>query len=115
MNRRDFFKSLGVAALAPLIPTVAELLPQPGVTRYVYQTIGIGFAIADDEVSDTEIAKIGSSYASHLARSVVETKETLSANILNRAFETDSMAYRVHEKYRRAYENWRGVFGSVGA
>jgi hypothetical protein len=37
-------------------------------------------------VEDGDHIRIGQTYAKHLAQSLVETKETLAANILNRAF-----------------------------
>lgn len=89
MNRRDFFKALGAVAVAPAIPTLSVLLPQPG--------------------------EVGARYAQALARSMTETKETLTANILNRAFVEEPLQYRVQQRYAAAYADWRGIFGSVGA
>jgi hypothetical protein len=37
-------------------------------------------------VEDGDHIRIGQTYAKHLAQSLIETKETLAANILNRAF-----------------------------
>jgi multidrug efflux pump subunit AcrA (membrane-fusion protein) len=37
-------------------------------------------------VEDGDHIRIGQTYARHLAQSLIETKETLGANILNRAF-----------------------------
>ena len=54
--------------------------------RYVYKVYGLAFALTKVLVEDGDHIRIGSVYAKHLAQSLVETKETLAANVLNRAF-----------------------------
>jgi hypothetical protein len=54
--------------------------------RYVYQVYGLAFALTKVLVEDGDHIRIGQVYAKHLAQSLVETKELLCANILNRAF-----------------------------
>lgn len=54
--------------------------------RYVYRVYGLAFALTKVLVEDGDHISIGQIYAKHLAQSLVETKETLCANILNRAF-----------------------------
>ena len=54
--------------------------------RYVYKFYGLAFALAKVLVEDGDHISIGQTYAKHLAQSLIETKETLCANILNRAF-----------------------------
>jgi len=54
--------------------------------RYLYKVYGLGFAVTKVLVEDTQHIKIGSIYSRHLAQSMIETKETVSANILNRSF-----------------------------
>lgn len=56
------------------------------IQRYVYQVFGLAFALTKVLVEDGDHIKIGTTYAEHLAQSMIETKETLTANILNRAF-----------------------------
>lgn len=56
------------------------------VARYLYKQYGLGFAITNVLVEDSEHINIGKTYAKHLAQSMIETKETVTANILNRAF-----------------------------
>ena len=63
MNRRGFFRSL-VATAAVALADKTRL----GETA---------LRIVEDPIS------VGQAYAEHLARSLVETKETLCANILN--------------------------------
>jgi hypothetical protein len=54
--------------------------------RYVYKVYGLAFALTKVLVEDCDHISIGQTYAKHLAQSLIETKETLCANILNRAF-----------------------------
>ncbi len=101
MNRRGFLRSLGAVAAAPLIPLVRAIEPTMG-------AVGASYAWhLPDEV--------GASYARALARSMLETKETLSANILNHSFETANLQYVVRERYAFAHTHWRGIYGSSGA
>ena len=54
--------------------------------RYVYNVYGLAFALTKVLVEDGDHIRIGQVYARHLAQSLIETKETLAANVLNRAF-----------------------------
>jgi len=54
--------------------------------RYVYNVYGLAFALTKVLVEDGDHIRIGQVYARHLAQSLIETKETLSANVLNNAF-----------------------------
>ena len=54
--------------------------------RYLYKVYGLAFALTKVLVEDGDHIRIGQTYAKHLAQSLIETKETLAANILNRAF-----------------------------
>lgn len=53
--------------------------------RYVYKVYGLAFALTKVLVEDGDHIRIGQTYAKHLAQSLVETKETLAANIINRS------------------------------
>lgn len=53
--------------------------------RYVYKVYGLAFALTKVLVDDGDHIRIGQTYAKHLAQSLVETKETLAANIINRS------------------------------
>jgi hypothetical protein len=77
----------------PAAPQLPDGLPvtykQGGVLfiqRYIYNVYGLAFALTKVLVEDGDHIKIGTIYAEHLAQSLIETKETLCANILNRAF-----------------------------
>lgn len=75
---------------APELPDGTPVTYQGGgvlfIQRYVYKVYGLAFALTKVLIEDGDHIKIGSTYAEHLAQSMVETKETLTANILNRAF-----------------------------
>jgi len=54
--------------------------------RYVYRVYGLAYALTKVLIEDGDHIRIGSIYAKHLAQSLIETKETITANVLNRAF-----------------------------
>ena len=75
---------------APELPDGTPVTYQAGgvlfLARYVYKVYGLAFALTKVLVEDGDHIRIGQTYAKHLAQSLIETKETLGANILNRAF-----------------------------
>ena len=75
---------------APQLPDGSPVSYQQGgvlfLQRYVYQVFGLAFALTKVLVEDGDHIRIGQVYAKHLAQSLIETKELLCANILNRAF-----------------------------
>ena len=75
---------------APQLPDGTPVSYQQGgvlfLQRYVYNVYGLAFALTKVLVEDGDHIRIGNVYARHLAQSLIETKETLSANVLNRAF-----------------------------
>lgn len=75
---------------APELPDGMPVTYQSGgvlfIQRYVYKVYGLAFALTKVLVEDGDHIRIGQTYARHLAQSLIETKETLGANILNRAF-----------------------------
>jgi hypothetical protein len=75
---------------APELPDGMPVTYQSGgvlfVQRYLYKVYGLAFALTKVLVEDGDHIQIGRTYAQHLAQSLIETKETLAANILNRAF-----------------------------
>ena len=75
---------------APELPDGMPVTYQSGgvlfIQRYVYKVYGLAFALTKVLVEDGDHIRIGQTYARHLAQSLIETKETLTANILNRAF-----------------------------
>jgi hypothetical protein len=75
---------------APELPDGTAVTYQSGgvlfIKRYQYKVYGLAFALTKVLVEDGDHIRIGQTYAKHLAQSLVETKETLSANVLNRAF-----------------------------
>ena len=75
---------------APELPDGTAVTYQSGgvlfLARYTYRVYGLAFALTKVLVEDGDHISIGRTYAEHLARSLIETKETLGANILNRSF-----------------------------
>jgi len=75
---------------APELPDGTAVTYQSGgvlfLARYIYKMYGLAFALTKVLVEDGDHISIGRTYAEHLARSLIETKETLGANILNRSF-----------------------------
>lgn len=75
---------------APELPDGQAVTYQSGgvlfIQRYLYKVYGLAFALTKVLVEDGDHIRIGQTYARHLAQSLIETKETLGANILNRAF-----------------------------
>lgn len=54
--------------------------------RYIYKVYGLAFALTKVLVEDGDSIRLGTLFSRHLAQSMVETKETLAANVLNRSF-----------------------------
>jgi hypothetical protein len=75
---------------APELPDGMAVTYQSGgvlfLQRYLYKVYGLAFALTKVLVEDGDHIRIGQTYAKHLAQSLIETKETLCANVLNRAF-----------------------------
>ena len=75
---------------APELPDGTAVTYQAGgvlfLQRYVYKVYGLAFALTKVLVEDGDHIRIGQTYAKHLAQSLIETKETLCANVLNRSF-----------------------------
>lgn len=75
---------------APEVPDGSPLTYQAGgqlfIKRYQYRVWGLAFALTQVLIEDGDHIRIGQTYSKHLAQSQIETKETLTANNLNRAF-----------------------------
>jgi hypothetical protein len=75
---------------APELPDGSPVNYQQGgvlfSARYWYKVYGVAFAMTRVLVEDGDHIRIGSIFARHKAQSMIETKETLTANVLNRAF-----------------------------
>lgn len=54
--------------------------------RYIYKVYGLAFALTKVLVEDGDHIRLGKIFSRHLAQAMIETKETLCANLLNRAF-----------------------------
>ncbi len=75
---------------APELPDGTPVTYQSGgvlfLARYIYKVYGLAFALTKVLVEDGDHIRMASTFSRHLAQSMIETKETLGANILNRAF-----------------------------
>ncbi len=75
---------------APEVPEGMPITYEAGGTLYtkdyVYKRYGLAFALTSTLIEDGEHIRIGSTYSRHLAQSLIETKELLTANVLNQAF-----------------------------
>jgi len=75
---------------APIMPDGTKVPYDAGgqlfTKRYAYDIYGIGFAITKVLEEDGDHIRIGSILSKHAMQSVVETVETVHANIMNRAF-----------------------------
>jgi len=56
------------------------------ITRFIYKIYGLAYAMTKVLMEDGDHIRIGSTFSKHLAQSMIETKETLCANLLNFAF-----------------------------
>jgi hypothetical protein len=56
------------------------------VTRYTFKQYGLAYALTQILVEDGDHIRIGNTFSKHLAQAMIETKETVMANHLNRAF-----------------------------
>ena len=74
---------------APEIPDGSAVTYQSGgvlfIQRYVYKVYGLAYALTRVLVEDGDHIRLGKIMSEHLAQSMAETKETLTANVLNRA------------------------------
>ena len=75
---------------APELPDGMPVTYQSGgvmfLARYIYKVYGLAFALTKVLVEDGDHIRVGSTYSRHLAQSLIETKETLGANVPNRSF-----------------------------
>ena len=75
---------------APELPDGQPVTYQSGgvlfIQRYLYKVYGLAYALTKVLVEDGDHIRLGQIFSKHLAQSLIETKETLCANVLNRAF-----------------------------
>ena len=102
---------------APELPDGMAVTYQSGgvlfLQRYLYKVYGLAFALTKVLVEDGDHIRIGKTYAEHLAQSLVETKETLGANILNRAFNSSYVGGDGVSLVNSAHPIATGTFSNV--
>lgn len=96
------------------MPVTYDTQMQGFVTRYTHAEYALGFIITKNMVADDQYGKIGPQRAKALARSMRQTKETIGANVLNRAFNTsyvggDGKALAVSDHPNVAGGTWSNV------
>lgn len=75
---------------APLLPDGMPVSYDSGqelfMAKYIYNVYGLAFALTLVMYEDGDHIDLGKIYSQHLANAMLETKETVCANIFNRAF-----------------------------
>lgn len=75
---------------APEVPDGAPITYDSGGVlfnaRYIYKVFGLAYALTQVLIEDGDHIRLGKIFSEHLAQSMIETKETRCANVLNRAF-----------------------------
>lgn len=76
--------------MAPELPDGMPVTYQQGGVlfqkRYLYRVFGLAFALTQILVEDGDHIRVGTTFSKHLAQSMIETLETVTANVWNRAF-----------------------------
>lgn len=77
-------------SMAPEMPEGTPVVYGSGgvlfISRYIYKVYGLAFALTQVLVEDGDHIRLGRIYSEHQAQSLIETKETVHANIINRSF-----------------------------
>ena len=90
--KRSYFEEpvgYGFGAAPELLDGMPVTYQQGGILftkRYNYKVFGLAFALTKVLVDDGDHISIGSTFSKHLAQSLIETKETRCANVINRAY-----------------------------
>lgn len=75
---------------APLLPDGMPVSYDAGqelyMAKYIYNVYGLAFALTQVMIEDGDHIDMGKVYSEHLANAMLETEETVPANVLNRAF-----------------------------
>lgn len=102
---------------APELPDGTAVTYQSGgtlyVKRYDYKVYGLAFALTKVLVEDGDHIRLGSTFSKHLAKSMIETKETLLANHLNRAFTAAYKGGDAKELCSNAHPIMGGTFSNL--
>jgi hypothetical protein len=81
---------------------------QAYITRYRHVVYGLGFTITREMVDDDLYDVIGKRRAESLAFSMRQTKETVAANVYNRAFNSSYVGGDTVTLLNSAHPNWAG-------
>ena len=76
--------------MAPELPDGQPVTYQQGgqlfVKRYLYRVYGSAFALTQVLIEDGDHIRMGTIFSEHQAQSLIETKETLTSNVVSRSF-----------------------------
>jgi len=92
-SHKNYEEDVGLTGMgmAPVKPEGAALkydtMKQSFVTRYTNVAYAQGFIISREEMEDNLYAEFGPARSENVAFSMLQTKETVAANIFNRAFD----------------------------
>lgn len=99
---------------APELPDGMPVTYQAGgqlyVARYEYKVYGLAYALTKILVEDGDHIRVGTTFSKHLAQAMIETKETVLANHLNRAF---NASYTGGDGVQLVANNHADVIGSA--
>jgi hypothetical protein len=102
---------------APELPDGTPVTYQNGGTlyiqRYTYKVYGMAFALTRVLVEDGDHISLGKTFSRHLAQSMIETKETLAANIINRAFNGSYLGGDGVSLVNASHPIFNGTFSNV--
>ena len=68
-------------------------------TQYKYETYGTTMVFSEDDITDAQLDEIGKRFTQSLAASMMNTKETIMANIMNTAWDEVEKPYETEVKF----------------
>lgn len=102
---------------APELPDGTAVTYQSGgqlfIKRYTFKVYGLAFALTKVLVEDGDHINLGTTFSKHLAQSMIETRETILANHLNRAFNSNYVGGDLQPLISNAHPIKGGVFSNL--
>ena len=102
-SRKQFEEDVGVSGFSLAAvkseggPVTYDTMTQGFVTRYTHVTYALGFMVSKEMIEDDLYDVVAQKRAKALALSMRQTKETVAANVYNRAFNT---SYKGGDNYQ---------------
>lgn len=85
-----------------------DTMSQAFITRYTMVKYGLGFIITSEMIDDNQYAEVAKTRATELGFSMSQTKETVAANVYNRAFNSTYTGGDGKELLATDHPNWSG-------